>query len=127
MLFTEIMKENKAFLKCYRQGRCVSGSFVSVYFRPNGLPCNRLGITAGKKQGNAVERNRIKRIFRASYRLNELSFPIGYDIVFVGRNDACEKTSVDTERFIKKRLLKEMLNPSKPFDKKGKKNGGAKK
>lgn len=79
----------------------------------NGLPFNRIGITAGKKQGNAVERNRIKRIIRAAYRLNEVDFPIGYDIVFVGRNNIKEKKSGDIERFIKKKLIREMNRPPK--------------
>ena len=113
MLFTEIMKDNSAFLRGYRKGRFVCESYAAVYFIQNGLPINRLGITAGKKQGNAVERNRIKRIFRAAYRLNEVSFPIGYDIVFVGRNDICEKKSTDIEAFIKKKVIREMNRPPK--------------
>ena len=48
---------------------------------------------------------------RAAYRLNEAEFPLGYDIVFVGRNDIGEKKTQDIERFIKKRLIKEMNKP----------------
>lgn len=113
MLFTENLKDNSVFVKCYRKGRYVSDSIIVAYFLPNGLPFNRIGITAGKKQGNAVERNRIKRIVRAAYRLNETSIPIGYDIVFVGRNNIKEKKSGDVERFIKKKLIKEMNRPPK--------------
>ncbi|WP_418849628.1 ribonuclease P protein component, partial [Ruminococcus sp.] len=93
------------------KGRFCADSFVAAYFYPNGSPYNRLGITAGKKQGCAVTRNRIKRIVRAAYRLNEAEFPLGYDIVFVGRNDIGEKKTQDIERFIKKRLIKEMNKP----------------
>ena len=111
MLFTTVLKDNKAFLRCYKKGRFCADSFVAAYFYPNGSPYNRLGITAGKKQGCAVTRNRIKRIERAAYRLNEAEFPLGYDIVFVGRNDIGEKKTQDIERFIKKRLIKEMNKP----------------
>ena len=111
MLFTTVLKDNKAFLRCYKKGRFCADSFVAAYFYPNGSPYNRLGITAGKKQGCAVTRNRIKRIVRAAYRLNEAEFPLGYDIVFVGRNDIGEKKTQDIERFIKKRLIKEMNKP----------------
>lgn len=69
-----------------------------------------MGISVGKKQGNAVKRNRIKRIIRAAYRLNEDKFPIGYDIVFAGRNNISEKKTQDIESFINKRLLKKMNN-----------------
>ncbi len=113
MLFTEVIKDNKVFLKCFKKGRFVADNSMVVYFIPNGLPYNRMGITAGKKQGNAVERNRIKRIFRAAYRLNEVNFPIGYDIVFVGRNDILSKKSSDVENFINRRLLKEMNKAKK--------------
>ena len=91
--------------------KCPGVVWIPGYFYPNGSPYNRLGITAGKKQGCAVTRNRIKRIVRAAYRLNEAEFPLGYDIVFVGRNDIGEKKTQDIERFIKKRLIREMNKP----------------
>lgn len=121
MLFTEIIKDNKTFMKCYRKGRFVSSDIVVAYFIPNKLPFNRLGITAGKKQGNAVQRNRIKRIIRAAYRLNEDKLPIGFDIVFVGRKNICEKTSNDIDAFINKRLLREINKPA--ADRKNNYNG----
>ena len=48
MLFTTVLKDNKAFLRCYKKGRFCADSFVAAYFYPNGSPYNRLGITAGK-------------------------------------------------------------------------------
>lgn len=105
MLFTVILKDNKGFQRCYRSGRYSVCGFVCAYFYPNGSPYNRLGITAGKKLGGAVERNRIKRIIRAAYRLNEEIMPVGYDIVFVGRNDIKDKSSEDIEGFIRNRLV----------------------
>lgn len=105
MLFTEIIKDNKIFLHAFRSGRYVSCGFLTVYFVKNKLPVNRFGISVGKKQGGAVQRNRIKRIFRAGCRLCETEMPIGYDLVFAARNDACEKTSTDVVRFIRKRVI----------------------
>lgn len=126
MLFTQVMKDNKAFQRCYRSGRYAVCGYVCAYFYPNGEPFNRLGITAGKKLGNAVCRNRVKRIVRAAYRLCEQDFPIGYDIVFVGRNDAAERTSDEIGGFIRDRLIGEMnkaaLNGA--FDKVKKKGKG---
>ena len=108
MLFTQVIKDNKAFQRCYRNGRYAVCGYVCAYFYPNGTPYNRLGITAGKKLGNAVCRNRVKRIVRAAYRLNETQFPMGYDIVFVGRHDAAERTSAEIEGFISRKLIPEM-------------------
>lgn len=113
MLFTAILKDNGGFMRCYKKGRRVSCDWLCVHFFPNKTPYNRLGITAGKKLGNAVTRNRVKRIIRAAYRNSEKDIPIGYDIVFVGRNDIGQKKSCDVENFIKSRLIREM---NKPFE-----------
>lgn len=67
-----------------------------------------MGITVGKKLGNAVIRNRAKRMIRAAYRLNEASFPIGYDIVFVARNDIAQRKTGEIEEFFTKRLIRQM-------------------
>ena len=126
MLFTQTIKDNKAFQRCYRSGRYAVCGYVCAYFYPNGTPFNRLGITAGKKLGNAVCRNRVKRIVRAAYRLCEKDIPIGYDIVFVGRNDAPARTSAEIESFIMNRLIGEMNKCAEKgvFDKSGKKGKG---
>lgn len=120
MLFTTVLKENKAYLRCYRKGRFAADGTVAAYFFPNKMPLNRLGISVSKKNGNAVTRNRIKRIIRAAYRLNEEKLPIGYDIVFVSKKNTGEKKTQDIERFIGNRLVKEMNKPEK------KKNGNKK-
>ncbi len=115
MLFTAILKDNSGFMRCYKKGRRVGCDWLCVHFFPNRMPFNRLGITAGKKLGGAVTRNRIKRIIRAAYRLSEKDMPIGYDIVFVGRSGIDGKTSCDVQDFIGTRLIREM---DKPFEKK---------
>lgn len=108
MLFTEIIKENKDFINAYKRGRFVSCNIVTCYYRQNKLPVNRIGITVSKKLGNAVARNRAKRIIRAAYRLTEKDFPIGYDLIFVARNDIAEKKSQDIEQFFKTRVIEDM-------------------
>lgn len=45
----------------------------------------RVGITSSKKIGNAVERNRARRVIRAAYRSVEDKICGNYDIVFVAR------------------------------------------
>ncbi len=85
MLYTEILNKNKDFLLAYRKGKSIVCKYVVVYVRPNNKPYNRLGITAGKKVGNAVHRNRAKRLIRQAYYENEKNFPIGLDIVIVAR------------------------------------------
>ncbi|MCI5120194.1 MAG: ribonuclease P protein component, partial [Candidatus Electrothrix sp. AUS4] len=46
---------------------------------------SRLGISVPRKVGNAVQRNRIKRIIREAFRLHRDVFPQGSDVVFAVR------------------------------------------
>jgi ribonuclease P protein component len=68
---------------------------VFVYARtgedPSGAP--RLGVTVSKKVGNAVVRNRIKRMIREAFRTRKSLFPPGRDIVVVAKRAAAEADS----------------------------------
>lgn len=108
MLYTEVLNKNKDFLNLYRRGRSIVSRTVVIYFRKNGLPCNRFGITAGKKVGNAVMRNRAKRIIRQAYRENELLFPLGIDIVFVARRQAAEVKEDKLSEYLRKYAVDEI-------------------
>ena len=58
---------------------------VTVLAKPNSLPHPRLGITVSKKRARlAVERNRIKRIMRESYRLQQHNLS-GFDIIVIAK------------------------------------------
>ncbi len=73
------------FDAAYRQGvRRVHGA-LAVYARPNGLPESRLGLSVGKRVGNAVRRGRVKRMLREAFRLIRAEMPAGYDIVVSAR------------------------------------------
>lgn len=118
MLFTVAMKSDKDFKRCYNKGRYVVNDAVTVYYFPNKMSINRLGLTTSKKLGNAVVRNRARRIIKAAYRVTEEKFPIGYDFVFVARSNIVEKKSTDIERFILKKVI---CQTNKPFEKKNSK------
>lgn len=50
----------------------------------------RLGITASRKLGGAVVRNRVKRRVREAFRRHKVLFPSGVDLVFVAKKSASE-------------------------------------
>ena len=69
------------FRQVYEGGQRRSAPLAVTFFRPNGLPVTRLGITTPAKLGGAVLRNRVKRRIREVFRLNRLTIPAGWDIV----------------------------------------------
>ncbi len=84
MKFSCALKLNHIFRRLYATSGHANGYLV-LYARPNRSATNRVGITAGKKLGHAVVRNRIRRRLREIYRLNEDRFAPGWDIVVVAR------------------------------------------
>lgn len=63
----------------------------------NGLGITRLGITASKRTGNAVKRNRIKRLVREFFRLNKERLPQGVDILIAAKNGAADLDFLSTQ------------------------------
>lgn len=110
MLYTKILNNNKDFLTLYKRGKYIVSKVAVVYYRKNKMPFNRLGITAGKKIGNAVCRNRAKRIIRQAYRENEINMPIGYDFVIVARVVTGSGTVKSTQisEFLKNVVIEEL-------------------
>ena len=85
MKFSCSLKLNHIFRRLYATTGYANGLLV-LYARPNRSATNRVGITAGKKLGHAVVRNRVRRRLREVYRLNEDRFAPGWDIVVVARS-----------------------------------------
>lgn len=82
---SETIKENKDFRRLYYRGRTQASSCLVTYITKNRLDKNRVGITSGKKIGNAVKRNRARRVIRVAFSLYENRLNDCYDIVFVAR------------------------------------------
>ncbi len=81
------LKENKDFLRLYYRGKSSAKPSVVVYGSKNRVGTIRVGITTSKKIGNAVERNRSRRVIRAAFRqvLKDYEINGNRDIVFVAR------------------------------------------
>jgi ribonuclease P protein component len=68
------LRSSQDFQKVYRQGKRYEGVLITAFVLPNNLSHNRFGITASRKAiGNAVQRNRSRRLLRETFRLKESS------------------------------------------------------
>ncbi|MFZ9791310.1 MAG: ribonuclease P protein component [Gemmataceae bacterium] len=56
---------------------------VTFFFCPNSRDINRLGVSVGKRHGNSVRRNYLKRIFRESFRISQEWWKKGFDLVCI--------------------------------------------
>lgn len=81
------LNENTAFQRVYYRGKSSAKPALVVYALKNRVGICRVGITTSKKTGNAVERNRSRRIIRAACQSVFRDYEISgnYDIVFVSR------------------------------------------
>ena len=85
------LKNTRQFKAVYDERKAKSDNNIIVFIRKNDLDINRLGISVSKKVGNSVERHRLTRLIRESYRLHEDEFNSGLDIVVVGKQGANPK------------------------------------
>lgn len=80
-----LLHKNKHFQAVYHSGKSVANRLAVLYVLPNPGHTRRIGFAAGKRLGGAVVRNRVKRLLRESYRLQQEQLIDGFDLVLVGR------------------------------------------
>ena len=107
----ESIKKTHEFKLLFKRGSSfVTHGFV-CYYLEGGLT-NRIGIVASKKVGNAVKRNRAKRVIREAFRLAERKFTEKtgkcYDFVFIARGKTPYFKSTQIYELITKDLLNKL-------------------
>ncbi len=69
----------------YDEGRSWAHPLLVLVARPNGLDFSRVGVTASRRVGNAVARNRAKRLMREAARCLYPQFGVGWDVMLIAR------------------------------------------
>ncbi len=79
----ERLRLNRGFARVFAR-KCRAGDDVLlVYAAKNDLAWSRLGLRVGKRMGNAVRRNYIRRRIREAFRANKAKIPQGFDFVCI--------------------------------------------
>lgn len=75
------LTRKRDFDRVFQARSKASDSILVLHGAANALPHSRLGISAGRRLGNAVVRNRWKRLIREAFRKQRLQLPSGFDFV----------------------------------------------
>lgn len=73
------------FQRAFQRRRSSANEWLIVYVCENDLPYPRLGLSVGRKWGNAVVRNRMRRLYREMFRHTRSDLPPGVDLILVPR------------------------------------------
>ena len=86
------VRKRAEYLDIQAGGHRINGDCLVFILKPRGAGAPlRLGITASRKIGNAVQRNRARRLIREAFRAVFSELPSGLDIVVIVRRPLGER------------------------------------
>jgi ribonuclease P protein component len=93
-----MLRKNQQFQSVYKAGKSYANKFLVLYILPNQKEERKVGFAVGKRLGGAVIRNRIKRLLRESFRLNQHRFKGGIDLIVIGRQPIVGRGFADVNK-----------------------------
>jgi ribonuclease P protein component len=94
------------FDRVYRNEAYAADAWLVARGDRNGLEYSRLGLSVSRRVGNAVVRNRWKRLVRESFRRHRAEIPAGYDFVVRPRRGATPEYHAIADSLV--RLLRKL-------------------
>ena len=67
--------------RVFELGKSASDNIMHLYMLANNLGRSRLAVVISRRHGNAVRRNRVKRLCREAFRTSRDKLPQSYDYV----------------------------------------------
>jgi ribonuclease P protein component len=105
------LTKREDFNKVYRYGKSMANQqFVLYYLAQPGVEEFRLGVSVSKKVGNAVVRNRLRRMMKEIVRLNKEKMTPHYDYILIARKPVLEMDYQAMEKSIFHVIRKAMLH-----------------
>jgi ribonuclease P protein component len=100
------LSRSTEFQRVYRQGRSKANRYLVLYSfaRDAAEDASRFGVSVGRKIGNAVTRNRVKRTIREALDQLEPQLADGLDYVVLARPDIVELLERDGMRGVQESL-----------------------
>ncbi len=86
-----IVKSTREFEEIIYNGTCNKNKYFVIHHKANNLPYDRYGISVSKKLGNAVFRNKYKRIIRAILDNYKKTYINNEDYIIILRREAIDK------------------------------------
>lgn len=104
------IKDNEEFQLVFKKGKSFANRQLVIYYMEKmGQSHFRVGLSVGKKIGNAVTRNRIKRHLRHGFQDLADKLSGSYDIVIIARHPTKDMTYKEFKKSLTHLLSKERL------------------
>ena len=100
------LDKNWQFNRVYGRGKSYVHPHCVLYVAKNRLGYTRIGLTATKKVGHAVQRNRARRVMRAALSEHLAQNIGGYDIILVARGQTPRLKSTQLSKTLGKLFAK---------------------
>lgn len=101
-----VVKEHVDFTNIIQNGRYTKGKYFVIYYKKNDLDHYRFGISVGKKVGNAVIRNKVKRQMRMIIDNYKKNYQKNMDYIIIIKSNYAEGSFLEIKESFENMIFK---------------------